>query len=160
MSEQYPKKPTYEQRAYDYYLGRPDQAEKRAEYISRGLVPTNNLSLLIVDEPRAEIAPGTGIPNPYDYTQQPYGPMIEALKNDHPELWEQAKEATAKCTELLDLHWDTISKDNDTTSEAAKEIASQCEIAGWHKAEVYTQVIHILGPQLDAAGIDITEICR
>jgi hypothetical protein len=159
MTEQYPTSASYDQRLFEHYMGRPEDTEKRAEYVRRGLIPTNNLNLLIVDEPAAELAPGAGIPNPHDYRQKPYGHILEDLKTNQPEVWEQAKEVSAQSRALMSSYWDTISGDHDTKSVEAKEIAAQCEATGWAEAEVYTCVMQILAPQLEAEGFDPLEIC-
>ncbi len=158
MPEQPPQIPGYAQRILDHFMGRPEDAEMRAEYIRRGLVPTNNLSLLIVDDPASEIAPGTGIANPFDYRQKPYGHIIDALRTGQPDLWEHAQEVAAESARISELYWQTAS-DQGLESPETAGIAAQFEAAGWIKAEVYTQVMHILGPQMEAEGLDPLELC-
>lgn len=160
MSEQYPSTPSYAERLFDHFMGRPEDTEKRAEYMRRGLIPTNNLCLLIVDEPAAEMVPGTGIPNPHDYRQKPYGHILEALKTDQPEVWEQAKEVTAQRTARMSSYWGALFRDRYAENPETQEIAAQCEAIEWDEAEVYTCVIQILAPQLEAEGFDPLEICR
>lgn len=149
--------PTYEQRLFDYFMGRSEDAEKRAEYIRRGLIPTNNLSLLIVDEPEAELAPG--IPNPSDYRQQSYGHLVIALRENQPELWARAKEVAANTEAVQREYWDTMVSQGAESAEA-RELAAQVEGVGWTKAEVYTEVMHILGPQMEVEGLDPLDICQ
>lgn len=158
MSEQLPQKPPYEQRLFDYFLSRPQDAERRAAYISRGLIPTNNLSLYIVDDPNAEIIPGSGVSNPWNWRQKSFGHLIEALKTDQPELWERAKEVTATSGALIKKYWEVASTNGLENSEVVA-LQLQCNTAQWEHATVYTRIIEILGPQLDAEGIDPIELC-
>lgn len=158
MSEQLSQETPYKHRLFDYFMSRPQDAERREEYVSRGLIPTNNLSLYIVDEPNVEMIPGSGVNNPWNWRQKSFGHLIEALKTDQPELWQQAKEVSATVSELVTKYFEVASANGIESSEA-RALALQSQVAQWEYATVYTRVIEILGPQLDAEGIDPIELC-
>lgn len=143
----------------DYFLSRPEDMPLRDAYMQRGLIPTNNLGLYIVDNPSPEYAPGTGIPNPYDYRQLPFGPMIKRLQAEQPELWQAAKRAGHQSSELAQQYWAIITEAQRTAGEEAEALGVKSDEAMWAKEEAYNQVIETLAPWLEEAGIRPLDLC-
>jgi len=145
--------PDYGIRNLDYFFGREADSKTRAEYLRRGLIPTNNLSVYFVDEPLAELAPG--IPNTYDYRQKPFGATIQNFKQAHPDLWEAAKASAQETTSAMRQHTKALLEHTDAT-----DLQMAADQASWNKAEIYDRVFRIIAPQLQAAGIDPLEVCK
>jgi hypothetical protein len=158
MSERMPKEspyPSYGTRNMDYFLGHPADADEREAYERRGLIPTNNLNLYIVDEPNPEFAPG--IPNPHDYRQRSFGPIIEALRQTYPELWEKAVGAIRQAQVRLEEYSALLTEGRKKEEEA--ELAATAEEAVWERRKACDEIFRIIAPQMEAAGLDPMEIC-
>ena len=147
--------PAFGVRNFERLYGNPQDAALRAEYVRRGIIPTNNLFLYIVDEPKPELAPG--IRNTFDYRQRPFGTVISQLRDNSPNLWEQAKkvaaESTRRTTEFSDLLF-------EGRADEAMLLRAGVDEAYWAKAEVFDTVFRIIAPQLEALGIDPVEVCK
>lgn len=150
-----PNYPDYGMRSLDYFYGGQERHDQRKAYEERGLIPTNNLSLYIVDEPEADIGPG--IPNHIDYRQRPFGVVIEQLRLSQPELWEEAKRTAAEHTAIMTAF-------SDLLRTGQKDVARQLEVmadeAYWAKGAVYDKVIRAIAPALEAEGIDPLDVCK
>ena len=155
MSETAPK--DWQTSLLDRFLSNPNDSNDRQEYIRRGLIPTNNLSLYIVDDPPSVLVPGTDIKNHFDYRQQPFGPMIERLHHEYPELWEQAKLVAQERSDMMSQYWNALATGEGL---AAATMKPNVEEAIWRQAEVYTEVITVLAPWLLEAGIDPLDVCK
>lgn len=151
--------PDYAQRNFEYFLGREDSRGKRAEYASRGLIPTNNLSLWIVDNPSPFLVAGLDIPNPQDYRQKPFAHIFEALKTDHHELWQRAIETARINHDNVKQFTDLIFSTRDAETEKALALGAKCEVSYWAQAEVYTELFNILAPQMIAEGHNPLDVC-
>lgn len=158
MSEQLRQSPNYTDTLFDYYLSKPEDRTRREEYERRGLIPTNNLSLLIVDDPPEELVPGSGIANPFNWRARPYGHLIASLKANHPELWRDAQTKNAARVAIVNDYWRVLHIEG-LESEAASQLERAGSQAAWDEAETFTKIIKILGPQLDAMGISPVEVC-
>ena len=149
-----PKHPDYATRNVEYFLGHPSDAEDREEYERRGPVPTNNLNLYIVDDPDPEFAPG--IPNPHDYRQRSFGPIIETLRQEHSELWDEARDAIQLSNALLREYGRLLSEGK---KDEAAGLSVATDEAVWTRREACDRIFRIIAPQMQAAGIDPLEIC-
>jgi len=147
--------PEYGQQIFDRLYAHPQDAKLRDEYIQRSLIPTNNLSQYFVDNPKPELAPG--IQNPFDYRQKPFGPIITEFRETYPDLWARAIETAAESERRVSTYSDLLFAGEQ---DKAMTLYADLEEAYWIRAEVYDQVIRIIAPQLEAAGIDPIEVCR
>lgn len=150
-----PDLPDYGMRILDYFYkeGSSDQ-KNRDDYLKRGLIPTNNLSLYIVDEPKTEIGPG--IRNPFDYHQKPFGVIIENFKSSNPELWNDAKTTKENYNEAIQNYVTLL----QSGKPISPDVKSDAEMLLLRKSEVYDKVIRIIGPQLLAISIDPLDLCK
>jgi len=138
----------------NYFYGHAADAETRIEYFRRNIIPTNNLSLYIEDDPEPEMAPG--IANPFDYRQRPFGPAIVQLRQTHPELWGQAKAAIAQRHEVFDRFTSLL---HSNQRSQALALQAEAEAAHWQQAEVLDRVFRIVAPQVEALGVDPLQLC-
>lgn len=143
--------PEYGIRNLDYFYA---NGPKRQEFIDRGLIPTNNLSLYIVDEPVAERV--TGIPNTHDYRQRPFGPVILALREQFPELWDQAQATARINSDVLQAFADKLFAGGGK-DPGLYELA---DITYWHNAQVYDRIFRLIAPRLIELGIDTLDVCK
>lgn len=147
--------PEYGWKILDRLYAHPQDAELRAGYIQRGLIPTNNLSQYFVDDPKPELAPG--IRNPFDYRQKPFGPIITRFRETYPDLWAHARETAAESERRVSTYSDLLFAGE---RDKAMTLYADLEEAYWTRAKAYDQVIRIIAPQLEAAGIDPVEVCK
>jgi len=145
--------PDYGMKILDHFYPEGTRQEERDYYLSSGLIPTNNLSMYIVDEPKAEWAPG--VKNPFDYRWKTFGGVIEKLKTSNPELWEEAK----KINEESDVSGQNFIKLLDSKKPIDPEVFSAGDRLQLRKSEIYNKVIRIIAPQLLEQGIDPLDVC-
>ena len=139
----------------DYFCGRPQDADRRQSFIDRGITPTNNLNGYFVVEPGTLVC--GDFPHPLDYSRKPFGPVLQAFREQFPDLWEEGRQASAASGDLMRQLWDLYqSGDRD----AAKAIEPQADEAYWRQAEVMDRAFQLLVPELEAAGIDPLDVCK
>ncbi|HSX33011.1 MAG TPA: hypothetical protein VLF91_01595 [Candidatus Saccharimonadales bacterium] len=148
-------RPQWQQDLFDYYLGRDDQADQRAEFEANGWLPTNNLSLYIVDEPKEELVAGTGIPNRCNYNARPFGHIVRRLRDERRDLWEAAKSTAAVKIERMDAYIKAL----QGKDPVAAELAAQVDTAQAEKNQAYTDLMLVLGPWLVEEGFSPLELC-
>ena len=153
MSERLNNLPGYAVRNFDYFLGRPDQADKRAEMMARGLIPINNLGLFFTEQD-PELAPG--IRNPMCRANQPFGHLIDRLCEGQPELWQRAVEAEQASVDASNALWRTLEAGDPNARATVMEAAKATH---WHRTEVLNEVFRILAPQMEAEGLDPLSAC-
>lgn len=149
--------PDYAVQILDYFYARPETAEERLQYTSRGLIPTNNLAMYIVDSPNPELVTGTGVKNHYDYNQRPFGPVITSFRETNPGLWERAKAAAALSEQLSSRYAELMFSGR---REEAEAIAPSSSEAYWAKAAVFDEVIRYIAPDLQDLGIEPLDLCK
>ncbi|HSX33012.1 MAG TPA: hypothetical protein VLF91_01600 [Candidatus Saccharimonadales bacterium] len=125
----------WEAELINYNRGYPEDAAERDQLIHDDLLPTNNLHLYFLYDPTEY--PGEW--DPFDYNWRPFGPVMQAFRDQQPELWQ---EATAAAHE--DLHPTRLSQ-----QEASDE-----------KRRVFTRVIRTLAPMLQDAGFSAIDVCK
>lgn len=142
MSEQLNTSP------YQYLFERfcNDDSE-RQEYQTRGLLPTNNLSVYFLAESEKEWGPD--FPSPHDYRHKPFAVPMQMFRDDHPDMWQEARDATEAAARAF-----TVWSQNRTP-----ELEAAATEAKWHKAEVMTRVFINLEPELKKEGINPVSVC-
>jgi len=157
MGEQAPRYYPVRQENLDAFYRSPGLAEKRQEFIDRGITPTNNLSLYFKDQPAREIMAGTDIPNPFDYNRFSFGPAICWLRDTHSDVWEEGKEVIAYNVEKLGRYADLMFSGKREEADAMRE---EVDEAFWRQAEVMSRAFNLMLPELEAAGVDPLDVCR
>ena len=152
MVESFPN--SFGQANFDYFYGRPENSERRQEYLDRGLIPTNNLCLYFFESSQKDLAPG--IPNHYNYHNRPFGQILQTFRDNNPELWEEARQAAEVSSAAMKEFSDHLFA---RESELAEEKRPRVVELSWVEAEVFNRVFDIIAPELAAAGINPLDVC-
>ena len=151
----------YRSRVHDYFFSHVNSEEECKYYESRDLTFTNNLHLWFVDDPEHEIA--SGFPNPYDYRQRPFGPVLDAFRREHPDLWREVQQVMQ--TKRLDLAiYAKLLTQENITPEILEEYEQKQKDYSANLREqaaiTKSRAFDILAPQLLDVGIDPLDLCK
>lgn len=146
--------PAYGMDILNTFYGGPADADKRAEYLKRGIIPTNNFARYVINDP--ENMP-TNAPDSHNYLHKPFGPALEDFRQTHPELWEQARKTSLVSRELMVTFTELL---GDGERERAMAMRTDVDEAHWAMEEACDAAFRILAPQLEAQGIDPLDVCR
>lgn len=142
-------------RNLDYFYPTRSDAKTRIAYKQRNIIPTHNFGTLIVDESVAEIAPD--FPNHYDYRQRPYGELIIRLRDEHPEVWQRARDGFWAGQRAVSHYADLLYAGKEAEAVTIREEADRLF---WEGAAACSAAYAILAPKMLAAGFDPIEVCR
>jgi hypothetical protein len=146
--------PAYAARNYDYFLSQQGRVDERAEFIRRGLVPTNNLRQYFDDSQPLELTPGH--PWPLNRHNQPFGPIIDELRAEQPELWERAASIYQTTSQLSKQYRDLLWGGK---RDEADQVAAAFDDQVWLDREIFSEIFLIIAPRMEAKGIDPLSAC-
>lgn len=153
------KIPDYAKDNFDYFLGTSNDSAEYDKYKRLDIIPTNNLCLYMVNDPKPELIPG--YPNPDDYRQKRFGFIIEGFKEEYPELWAVACNAMAKYCELKNKNMDLmfIKDKSDVVIQKISDNKVLLDELFLAREKACSDVFKIIAPQMKAHNQDPADIC-